>query len=194
MRLVGLPKYGPLHRFHDYHVYRTLFILSDCRRRGRKLLADAVGVGEGSIRTIINYLRDKGLVEVKQSGVVITSDGLRFLRELPIRMARLEPTYLSMGESAVAVLVRKAAGSVGTGIEQRDTAIKAGAKGATTVVVKGEQLILPPGYFLDRERPELVSMLKDSFDLREGDVVIIGTGTDYLQAENGALAAALDLL
>lgn len=194
MRLVDLPKYGPIHRFDDHHVYRALFALSDCRRRGRKAIAETINVGEGSVRTIIDYLRDKGLVEVRQTGVTITSDGLRFLRQLPIRMARLEPTYLSMGERAVAVLVKKAADNVGTGIEQRDTAKKAGAKGATTVVVKGQRLIVPPDYSLDRDRPEIVSILRDSFDLRDGDVVIIGTGLDYSQAEDGALAAALELL
>jgi len=150
MKILDLPKYGPVHRFADYHVYRTLLLLSDGRRRGRKSLADAVKVGEGSMRTIVEFLREKGYVDVKQTGIKISYKGQEFLRNLPIRMERLEPSDISIAVRNVAVLVRSRAEKISLGIEQRDAAIKAGAEGATTIVIKGGKMLVPPDYYLDK--------------------------------------------
>jgi hypothetical protein len=194
MRLVDLPKYGPLHRFADQHVYRALQSLADGRRRGRKQLAAAVGIGEGSMRTIVEFLREKGMIDVRQTGVKISSRGLDYLHHLPIRSERLEPSDISVGTMNAAVQVKGRSAKISLGIEQRDEAIKAGADGATTVLVVGGKLIVPPDYSLDDEKPEIARALRDSFDLDEGDVVIIGTATDFDRAEDGALAAAFQLI
>jgi hypothetical protein len=42
MKLVDLPCYGLVHCFGNHHVYRTLMVLSDQKRKGRKQIADAV--------------------------------------------------------------------------------------------------------------------------------------------------------
>ncbi len=194
MKLVDLPKYGPLHRFADYHVYRTLLALADGRRRGRKQLAEAVGLGEGSIRTIIEYLRDKGYIDIKQTGIKISSRGLEFVKQMPVKLERLEPSSISLGTRNVAVQVRGKSKRIGLGIEQRDAAIKAGADGATTIIVAGGKLVIPPDYFVDSETPDIAYDLRRHFALNEGDVVIIGTAPTYDRAEDGALAAAFELL
>lgn len=194
MKLVNLPKYGPLHRFADYHVYRVLRILSDRKRRGRKQLAVLVGVGEGSMRTILDWMREKGLVSVKQTGARITNTGLEFLSRLPVQVSDMRSSGISLGICNVAVLVRGRTEMVGSGIEQRDAAIKAGAEGATTIVVSGGRLVVPTNYDLDKEDPDLASSIRDIFDLREGDVIVVGSAASRDTAEEGALAAALDLL
>lgn len=194
MRLIDRPKYGPLHRFSDYHVYKTLSLLSDGRRKGRKQVADRIGVGEGSMRTIVDYLRDEGLVDVKQTGIRVTRAGMDFLRKLPLRVYTLELPEISLGEHSVAVQVRDRAAKVRTGMEQRDQAIKAGADGATTVIVQGDRLTIPVDFDLDQERPEVAGAIRCLFDLNDGDVIIIGTSADLQRAEEGALAAAFELL
>jgi len=194
MKLLDLPKYGPVHRFADYHVYRTLLLLSDGRRRGRKSLADSVNIGEGSMRTIIEFLRDKGYVDVKQTGIKISTKGMEFVRNLPIRVERLDPSDISIAMRNVAVLVRNRADKVTLGIEQRDAAIKAGAEGATTIVVKGGKLLVPPDYLLDKERPEIARGLRKLLAPNDGDIVIVGAAQEYDRAEDGALAAAFALL
>jgi len=194
MRLIDSHKYGPVHRFGDHHVYRALIQLSDGKRRGRKALAESIGVGEGSIRTILEFLREKNFVETRQTGIQITKNGETFLKDLPLNMKEMPRTDISLAEVNVAVHVRRAADAVKTGIEQRDSAIKAGADGATTIIMKGGKLIVPPDFDLDENRPEESKLLRAIFDLEEGDVVIIGTAKNSNDAENGALAAALDLL
>ena len=194
MKLLDLPKYGPVHRFADYHVYRTLLLLSDGRRRGRKSLADSVNIGEGSMRTIIEFLREKGYLDVKQTGIKISNKGMDFVRNLPIRMERLDPSDISIAMRNVAVLVRNRADKVTLGIEQRDAAIKAGAEGATTIVVKDGKLLVPPDYLLDKEKPEIARGLRKLLSPSEGDIVIVGAAQEYDRAEDGALAAAFALL
>ncbi len=194
MKLLDLPKYGPLHRFADYHVYRTLLALADGRRRGRKQLAEAVGLGEGSMRTIVEYLRDKGFVDIKQTGIKISSRGTEFVKQMPVKLERLEPSSISLGTRNVAVQVRGKAKRIGLGIEQRDAAIKAGADGATTIIVAGGKLVIPPDYYVDSETPDIAYDLRRHFALNEGDVIIIGTAPTYDRAEDGALAAAFELV
>ena len=193
MKFVDLHKYGPLHRFADYHVYRTLLLLSDGKRRGRKHISEAVKVGEGSMRTILEHLREKRMIDIKQTGVKISSRGLDYLMQLPIRLERLEPSDISIAERNVAVLVHGKANLITLGIEQRDSAIKAGAEGATTIIVAGSKLMVPPDYCLDVERPKISLELRNALNPADRDVIIIGTATDYERAEDGALAAAFEL-
>jgi DNA-binding transcriptional regulator LsrR (DeoR family) len=194
VKLIDRPKYGPLFRFGDYHVYKTLSVLSDGRRKGRKQVADRIGIGEGSMRTILDHLRDEGLVDVKQTGIKITKKGQEFINRLPVQVYVLDVADITLGQKSVAVQVKDAAHKVGSGMEQRDQAIKAGAEGATTIVVKGERLTIPVDYDLDKDQPEIAGAIRRLFDLSDGDVIIIGTSEDLQRAEEGAMAAAFALL
>jgi len=194
MKLIDRPKFGPLFRFSDYHVYKTLSLLIDGRRRGRKQMADRIGVGEGSMRTIVEYLRAEGWVDVKQTGIKITKTGMEFITQLPLQVYVLDVPDISLGKHSVAVQLRGMASKIGSGMEQRDQAIKSGADGATTVVVKGDRLTIPVDFDLDNDRPEVAGAIRRLFDVEDGDVIIIGTSADLQKAEEGALAAAFELL
>jgi len=194
MKLVDLPRYGPVHRFGNHHVYRTLMVLSDQKRKGRKHIAEAVGIGEGSMRTIIEYLRELDMIDIQQTGVKITRHGNAFLSDLPIKMANIGHGSIAVGLECVAVQMSNNGDKIKLGVEQRDSAIMAGADGATTLVVQGGKLIVPPDYVIDDHDPALVGRLRSTFNLRDGDAIIIGTASTVTKAENGALAAAFDLL
>jgi len=194
MKLIDLKEYGPIHRFGDHHVYRALAYLSDCRRRGRKSLAQGIGIGEGSVRTILEFLRDKGFVDIKQTGIQITKSGKYFLDGIPLEVRQIPSSNISLSEINVGVRVRGSSNMIKSGIQQRDSAIKAGADGATTIVFYDGVLTVPPDYVLDENLPEYADTLRKSFDLREGDIIIIGTAHNGNDAENGAIAAALDVL
>jgi hypothetical protein len=194
VKLIDRPKYGPLFRFGDYHVYKALSILSDGRRKGRKQLADRIGVGEGSMRTIVDYLREEGLIDVKQTGIKISKKGQEFIGRLPLQVYVLDVPDIALGQRSVAVQVRGAASKIDSGMKQRDQAIKAGAEGATTIIVREDRLTVPVDYDLDTERPEVAGAIRRLFDLSDGDVIIVGTSAELQRAEEGAMAAALDLL
>lgn len=146
------------------------------------------------MRTIVDYLRDENLIDVKQTGVKITKKGQEYISRLPLQIYTLDVPDISLGQQSVAVLVKGASNKIGTGMEQRDNAIKAGADGATTIIVKGDRLTVPVDYDLDKDRPEIAAAIRRLFDLDDGDVVIIGSSSDVQRAEEGALAAAFEII
>ena len=75
MKIIDEPQYGPMFRFNDANVYWALYVLSDGKRMGRKRLAEEVGVGEGSMRRIIDTLKEWGFILIKQTGITITKAG-----------------------------------------------------------------------------------------------------------------------
>jgi hypothetical protein len=194
MKLVDLPRYGPVHRFGNHHVFRTLMVLSDQKRKGRKQMAEAVGIGEGSMRTIIEYLRGLDMIDIRQTGVRITRHGLAFLSDLPIKTANIGHGSIAVGQECVAVQMSNNGNKIKLGVEQRDSAIMAGAEGATTLVVRDGRLIVPPDYDLDEADPVVAARIRAAFNVRDGDAIIIGTASSMAKAEDGALAAAFDLL
>jgi hypothetical protein len=102
---------------------------------------------------------------------------------------------LTVGPVIIAVLVRNMAHNVGRGVEQRNTAIRAGASGATTLIFSRNKLIMPSKKNhsisgISEVQDVVVSELKP----KENDVVIFGSGKSRINAEIGAIMAALKLL
>ncbi len=182
---------GPLPKFGEVHVRRTLELLQRYRRIGRKRLAEKLGIGEGSVRTILKKLKREGLIRGSHGGHTLTRAGERRLGKPP-ELLPIDAGPLTVGRCNVATVVRGAAGRVRNGIEQRDEAIKVGADGATVLVFRRGRLQFPDG-FADIEKKLSESLIR-AFALRDGDVVIIGTAGKLRKAEEGARAAARSLM
>jgi DNA-binding Lrp family transcriptional regulator len=159
-------------------------------RMGRKDLAKELGIGEGSVRTILNQLKRSGLLVSSRGGHSLTHKGRRALGT-PSEFVRIDAGDLTVGEVDVATIVRGAAAKVKKGIEQRDEAIKAGATGATILVFKEGQVQFPDRFI--EVGKELSETIVKALRPREGDVIVIGTGSDVSSAEAGARAAARTL-
>lgn len=157
---------------------------------GRKSLSERLGVGEGSMRTILNQLKERGLITSSRAGHALTAKGKRVLGK-PFKLVRINAGDITVGEFDIATLVRGAEGKVRYGIEQRDATIKVGAKGATVLVFKKGKLRFPDEFTVVSE--SVSRLIMDALEPREGDVVIIGTAGDLAKAEAGAKAAAKTL-
>ncbi|MEM2890225.1 MAG: DUF4443 domain-containing protein [Candidatus Hadarchaeum sp.] len=181
---------GPLPRFSQIHVQLTLELISKHKRIGRKQLTRKLGIGEGSTRTILDHLKNEGLITSSKGGHSLTEKGKTLLRE-PQPFVPVEAGDLAVGKVNVATVVRGAANRVKLGIEQRDEAIKVGANGATVLVFKGGKLRILGGFVGIKK--EVSEKIIKTLHLNEGDVVIIGAGKDLLTAEAGARAAARTL-
>ena len=193
MRLIDAPQYGPMFRFTDASVYWALHVLSDGKRMGRKRLADEVGVGEGSMRRILNTLKDNNFVDIKQTGITITRTGLAYLSDLPIRVIDADASKIVLGEFSQAVLVKGVSESIDNGLKQRDAGSRVGALGCTTLVMKSGELLLPPDWSVDKNEPEVAENLKRVSNMVDGDIIIIGSADDKISAINAALIAAFEL-
>lgn len=184
-------KKGPLPRFTETHVNMVLNRIAKYGRVGRKQLTEDLGIGEGSMRTILNQLKKQNLITSSRGGHEITRKGKQII-EKPAKFTRLDADDITVGEVDVATLVKGAAARVKSGIEQRDEAIKVGADGATVLILRAGKLQFPDGFRI--VNPKLDRALTDIFKPDEGDVIVIGTANDVVKAEIGARAAAHSLV
>lgn len=182
---------GPLPRFAEVHVRRALELIAEHEQIGRKQLARELGVGEGSMRTILNQLKKRGLITSSRVGHALTAKGKHALGK-PFEFVQINAGNLTVGDFDIATIVHGAAKKVERGIEQRDEAIKAGAMGATVLIFRKGKFQFPNGFM--RIERELNDTLMRIFKPREGDVIIIGSARDVLKAEAGARAAVRTLL
>jgi len=193
LKIIDAPQFGPMFRFNDANVYWTLYVLSDEKRIGRKRLADEVGVGEGSMRRILDTLQEWEYISIKQTGIMITKGGLSFLEKIPIQPVDICLDGSVIGTEQQGVIVKGVADKVNNGMEQRDAGIKVGAAGCTTIVYRDGNLCIPPDWNLDVERPEIAKKIREEYGMKEDDALIIGGGTTKQTAIVAAVSAALEL-
>ena len=193
MKIVEEPQFGPMFRFNDANVYWSLYLLSDGRRIGRKRLADEVGVGEGSMRRILDTLKEWEFIQIKQTGITITKAGLAFLDQLPMRPVDIFVEGSVMGAFQQGVLVLNVADKVVNGMEQRDVGIKVGATGCTTMVIRDGKLLVPPDWDVDENDPATAQKVRNDIGMTENDALIIGGGDTQCLATEAAVSAALEM-
>ncbi len=192
MKIIESPQYGPMFRFTDANVYWALYILSSGKRIGRKRLADEIGVGEGSMRRILETLREWDMIQIRQSGITITRSGLGFLSEIPIKVVDVNLGDSIVGEYSQPILVLGVADKIQNGMQQRDAGIKVGATGCTTLVIRDGNLLIPPSWNVDEERPDVAKSVRAT-GMTENDALIVGSGNDQRTAMMAALTAAFEL-
>lgn len=193
MKIINTPQYGPMFRFSDSNVYWALYLLSNRKRMGRKKLADSIGVGEGSMRRIIDTLREWEMITIKQTGITITKSGTGFLNELPMKVVDIDLGDSVVGKHQQGVIVMGVANKIGNGMQQRDAGIRAGAEGCTTIVLRDGVLMIPPDWDIDKENPALASKIRNEIGITPDDVIIVGSSDNEHAAVNAALTAAFEL-
>ncbi len=166
---------------------------------GRQALAERTKLGEGAARTVLKKLKDQGFIDVVRAGCYLTRSGNSLARSVHAHLDladTLPISDLTVGRNQAGLVLRGAAAKVKTGIEQRDSAIRIGASGATTYAMKAGRFTVPGGSsdcerdFPSRTWPVIKSELKP----RSGDAIVVCGADDEVSARLGALAAALTLL
>lgn len=184
--------------FIEVHIVKALLVISSQGPVGRVNLTKALGLGEGSIRTLIRHLEKAELIKTSREGIVLTGAGKKLVSSVESVISEaveVPQSVLTVGAFNMAILVRSAAGLVRAGLEQRDAAIKVGAQGATTLVFTNGRLTMPSASGdVFRNLPKMRDVLISQLKPEEGDTIVIGSADDRLTAEFGAIAAALETL
>lgn len=184
---------GPVPRFTDYHIWKALMLFDDREPLGRKKLASALGIGEGSARTILDMLGERGYVTTGARGTILTEKGIMTRDSTYMEFATLPKSYMTIGLCDCAVVVPRMAKRVQYGCEERDVAILAGALGATTLVYT-DGIIKFPGSDSYPVEDALCQSIFSRLEVEEGDAIVIGTAKTPERAEKGAISAALALM
>jgi hypothetical protein len=188
---------GRLPSFAEAHVVEALEDISGLRTVGRLSLSKDLALGEGETRTLLRHLKNERLIQVSRSGISLSGPGkklLSSLRAILSEQVEIPSTPLTVGRFNIAIRVVGMKNSVKYGLEQRDAALKAGAKGATTLVFTKNKLAMPgTGEDVSKSGASIIAALS-KLRLKEDDVIIIGSSDDKIDAELGAKTAALELL
>ncbi|MFH1199625.1 MAG: DUF4443 domain-containing protein [Candidatus Micrarchaeota archaeon] len=200
MQLAGLLRqaaakpYGPRPAFTEADVVRTLWLLGQSPW-GRQRLSSRLGIGEGSMRSLLSIFSKAGFVSVRQTGCSLSPAGQQLYGELSARIRwaqEVEASVLSFNLPAYGICVRQAGQKVRKGIEERDAAVREGASGATVLLARKRRLVFPGTN--ESVEPMLSERLLDASGAMPSDVIILCYAPAKAWSERGAWAAALRLI
>jgi predicted transcriptional regulator len=189
---------GPAPSFNEAHVVKAMEVIGKYKTVGRIRLSKELGLGEGTTRTLLKHLKSEGMTRSSRSGISFSEEGKKLFSNLRSKLSEgieVPSSPLTVGAFNIAILVRDSAQSVGSGMEQRDIAIKSGASGATTLVFSDNKLSMPKCVDdVSESTPKLHEELVTKLNPNQNDVIIVGSGENREQAEIGAKMAAIKLL
>ena len=196
-QIAGKKAPGPSTTFTIFHVFYALELLSQ-KSLGRNKLAEKLDIGDGAVRTIISRLREAGLIETSKEGCNLTKKGLEVWRQFeevfPNRV-EIPRSELSESDFNFAFIVRNPSQKVGSGIDQRDAAIIAGARKALVIGFKNGHLCIESvSEAVETQYPKAASIILSELMPKENDVVIIAGADSALKAKRGAFAASWSLI
>lgn len=190
--VTGYRMSGPIPKFTNYHIWKALMILDIKNPVSRKKLSQKLAIGEGSTRTILDILKNQDYIRTARSGVTLTKNGFYFKKAIHFDVVHTFIPDITINIYDCAVKIPFAAKKITCGYEERDTAIKAGASGATTLICKNSRLIFPDSNYPVSDA--VVKILREKFAINDDDVIIIGTANTPEKAECGAVTAALNII
>ena len=188
---------GPSTTFTIFHVFYALELLSR-EPLGRNKLAERLEVGDGAVRTIISRLKDAGLIETSKEGCSFTKKGQEIWRQFTeVFPVRIEFAHSELTDSPFnfAFLVKNCRLKVGSGINQRDAAIIAGARKALIVAFKNGHLSIESvSDCIDKQYPKAASIIFRDLKPMDNDLVVIASADSAMKAKRGAFAASWSLI
>ena len=191
---------GPTPAYTTIHVLRTLLCIGDEGHIGRIELSRKLGLGEGTVRTIIRHLVKAKVVAIEKDGCTLNPRGATLYKTLKLKLSqpfRINARQLALDKTSAAILVKAAGDFVRRGIEQRDAAVRAGATGACTLIFRGGKLLMPMDEQEDwtlQPNELLYQDIEKTFTPKNNDVVMIVSAPSEGVAEQGVVAAALTLI
>ena len=187
---------GPAPTFSVLHLLRAMELGAE-KPIGRTKLAAELKIGQGAARTIISRLREAGLISTSKMGYVLTRKGLKLweeYRKIFQEKVEIGEYDLINAKHNFAILAKNCGHKIRSGIEQRDAAVKIGAKGVVTIVFKNGRLTIPSvSENFERDFPSAAKQILKLLQPEENDVIIIGGADTPNLAEQGTIAAAWTL-
>ncbi|MCL5876478.1 MAG: winged helix-turn-helix domain-containing protein [Candidatus Bathyarchaeota archaeon] len=196
-QLSGKKAPGPSTSFTIFHVFYALQLLSK-KPIGRNKLAEQLNVGDGAIRTIISRLREADLITASKAGCELTEKGKNIWRqfeEIFPREIDFGKSELNPNEYNYAFLVKNCGEKVGSGINQRDAAIIAGARKAFVMVYRNGRLRIESVVDdMEKQYPKTTKQMIEQLQPQENDAIVVASAESVLRAKRGAFAASWSLI
>jgi predicted transcriptional regulator len=196
-QIAGKKAPGPSTSFTIFHVFYALELMAQ-KPLGRNKLAEKLNVGDGAVRTIISRLREADLIETSKEGCNLTKKGLEVWRQFEVifpKRVEIPRSDLAESEFNFAFLMKNSGEKVGSGIDQRDAAIIAGARKALVIVSKNGHLCIESvSDAIEQQYPKAANVVLKELTPQDNDVIIIAGADSMLKAKRGAFAAGWSLI
>ena len=145
----------------------------------------------------MRHLQMNNMIKATNAGTTMTQKGeallLELLSSIPTEM-NLPKCSIALGKFNYVVLLKQHSHAIKSGVEQRDAAIKIGAKGATTLLFKQNKFVMPSSTNYDslQKEPKISKLLIRMLNPEEGNAIIIGSDDVHKKrSEFAAKSAAL---
>ncbi|MEQ9714309.1 MAG: DUF4443 domain-containing protein [Candidatus Asgardarchaeum sp.] len=180
-----------------YLIFQSIYEIGSKSRIGRYSLSKEIGLSESTARTLLKFLKREGLIiSIPKSGHRLSNVGLEIFEHLKKYIGSVkeieELEEFRPAKYAIGILIRGASKYIKKGLEERDDAVRAGAKGATIIVYERNTFSVPSVY------PELVgeekNILIKIFSPSDGDVIAIVFADNRSSVKQAAFAVAYYLL
>jgi len=189
---------GPSPAYSAAHVVKLLRILQEEVTMGRITLAKRLGIGEGSVRTIIKRLLEMSLISVDAvGGCHLTPKGESVVADLGKVMVSAGAIGLKeMGVASPAYAIQlRGILAVPSATKLRDEAVRSGAEGMMVFQDILGRIALPLiSEDIAKEYPVLDATIKSRFSPKNRDLLLVSFSNDPLDAELGALSVSLNLI
>ena len=173
--------------YTKFDVLRCFFRIGE--KISRHDLAKSLELGEGTVRTILDTLKNKELIQSTKKGHFLSSHGISEMIKLKENMAlpaRIESDSIFKNLKKSAVLVKNSA-EMPPAYRLRDIAVKNGSEGA--IILKFDKRLYAPEADSEFDYDEI----EKYFELRKGDIIVLSFADSYSTAEDSALAAASEI-
>jgi len=154
----------------------------------RSYLSESLELGEGTVRSILDILKEKNYLESNNIGHYLSEKGNNIVKEIKnnINIKEITSNKLFPKKNSIAIHIKNPNKAVNV-VSLRDEAVKNGAEGA--LILKFDKKLR----FYDSEYKEDFSDVENKFDLEKNDLVILTYADSYKLAEYGALAVAINI-
>ncbi|MBW2988405.1 hypothetical protein DRJ48_00650, partial [Candidatus Woesearchaeota archaeon] len=161
-------------KFYSCDVLNVFLRIKPIKSRARMALE--TGLGEGSVRSVLAILKEKGLIESAKQGHYLTEVGEEWYTKLKRALVMKDSIKVSgIKSNSIVCLHLRPPTTPKPSYMLRDIAVRWGASGALIFYYTGQELVLPPSKTPDYG--EDYSALKKTFDLKRGDYVIVVWGS-----------------
>ncbi len=181
--------------FSAPHVLKALQLMIEQKFVSRSNFSKELKLGEGAVKTLISHLKEFGMADSIKSGTFLTSKGKTFATkffDVISDECDIPKSQILTSNNNHAIILRKYADAIKSGIEQRDYAIMYGAKSTITLLYKNNNFVFPAVDDLALSEDNNVrDVLIKNLSPKEDDVIIITSSDDPFVAEISAKNSAL---
>ena len=175
---------GNLPNFNNIDVLMCLLEIE--KPVSRSYLSKELEIGEGTIRSILDILKENKLLISTNAGHQLSEKGKTMLRNIKKHFAikKIKKLDFFPSKKIVGVQIKKSVLGKKAFV-LRDEAVKNGAEGALILIFNGKLK------FYDSKYQQDLKDIENEFRLGKHDLVILAYSDSYKGAKHGAISAAL---